>query len=391
MIDFDRNAMAPLAPGVAERMAQVLRRTDLGNPSSVHARGRAAREVVETARGQVATAVGAAPLEVTFTAGGTEADALAVLGTVGALRDAGRPHGVLTSPVEHPAVTAAVAALATGGVPTHAVRVDGHGRIDPEQVAEELARRPEVGLVSLMAANHELGNRYDIPAITRAVRAVRDDVVIHSDAVAAFGKIDVDFASWGVDLLSISSPKIGGPPGAGALVHRAFVRLRPLWFGHQERGRRGGTEATWLLAGFGEAAHLAATERAGRSARCHELLARLRRGVETLGGVVVGDPSDHVGTTINVGFPGCSGELVCIALDLEGFAVSTGAACSAGSVGPSPVLLALGLPVAQARRAIRISLGHDHDEHQIDALLAALPPILNRIRSAGAERGQEVS
>lgn len=384
VIDLDANAGASLDPRVRAGLAALLERAGvLGNPSSLHQRGQAGRAVVEDARRRVAAAVGADPLGVTFCSGGTEADALAILGGARARRDAGLPAGVMTSAVEHPAVAAAAVALEREGHPRVQVPVDGHGRIEPQQVAQLLAAHPEVGLVSIMAANHELGNRYDVPAIVDAVRGVSADVWVHTDAVQAFGKVPLDFDAWGVDLLSVSSHKIGGPPGAGALVHRRTQPLAPLWAGGQhERGRRPGTEGWLTLHGFGLAAELASAERSERARANVASRSRLLEGLQALGARIHGDLEHHVGNTVNAAFPGCDGQLMLMALDLEGFAVATGAACSSGSLDPSPVLLALGQTPETAREAIRFSLGPDNDVIQIEALLAILPEVVERVRGA---------
>ncbi len=369
-------------------MVELMGREDLGNPSSQHARGRAAREVVEEARRRVAAALGAEPLGVTFTAGGTEADNLAVLGVARALRAQGRPCGVLSSRIEHPAVTAAVTRLAAEGHLVAYVPVDAQGRIDPEAVGARLRAQPELGLCSLAAANHELGNAYDIPAVAAAVRAARPEVLLHVDAVQAVGKRPVSLAGWGVDLLSVSGHKLGGPAGVGALVHPRALRREPRWHGgQQERGRRGGTEATWLVHGFGLAVQLAAAEQPQRHAHMAALRARLVVGLGELGGRIHGDPVDHVGNTINVAFAGCPGELVMMALDLEGIAISTGAACSSGLAEPSPVLRALGQAPERALEAVRLSLAPSSTEAELDAVLDVLARVLPRIRGAVAEQG----
>lgn len=383
VIDLDHNATTPPDPRVRAAMAALLQRGDLGNPSSQHARGRAAREVVEDARRRVATALGAGPLGVTFTAGGTEADNLAVLGVARALRAQGRPHGVLSSPLEHPAVAAAVARLAAEGHPVELVPVDAQGRIDPEVVGARLRARPELGLVSLGAANHELGNAYDVPALAAAARAARPEVLLHVDAVQAVGKLPVSLAGFGVDLLSVSGHKLGGPAGVGALVHHEALRLEPLLRGgRQERGRRPGTEAVWLVHGLGLAVELAVAEQPQRHALMAARRERLCAGLRPLGARIHGDLACHVGNTVNAAFPGCPGELVMMALDLAGIAVSTGAACSSGLAEPSPVLRALGQPPAQALEAVRLSVSPATTNAEIDAVLAALAEALPRIRAA---------
>jgi cysteine desulfurase len=354
----------------------------LGNPSSIHRAGQRARDVVERARRAIATAVGAAPLGVTFTSGGTEADALAITGTVAARHAAGRPAGVLSSPIEHPAVLGAVARAKAQGHPVAWVAPDAQGRIPPSAVAEALAAAPGVGVVSLAAANHELGNRYDVPGIVAAVRSVRDDVAIHVDAVQALGKIPVDLSAWGVDLLSVSAHKIGGPAGIGAVVHDPYAKLEPLWLGGaQERGRRPGTESPWLAEAFGVAAEVAVAERADQVARWAQLRPRLVDGVRALGARVHGDPDAHVGNTVHVGLPGCDGQLVVMALDLAGYLTSTGAACSAGTSEPSAVLRALGQSPSQAREALRLSMGRTTTAAEVDGLLEALGVAVARIRA----------
>lgn len=388
VINLDHNATAPLDPRVRAAMVWVLEQSEtLGNPSSVHGLGRAARSIVESARRRVAAAVGADPLGVTFTSGGTEADNLAVLGGARALKRAGHPHGVLTSRLEHPAVTRAALWLQGEGHRIVWVEVDEEGRIEPARVAAAVAEHPDVGLVSLAAANHELGNRYDLPVIVEAVRSVRPEVLVHCDAVQALGKVPIDHRGWGVDLLSISAHKIHGPAGVGALVHGKGTKLDPLFFGGaQERGRRVGTEALVALHGFGVAAELASSEQEQRAVTFAELGRRLWDGLRAMGARRHGDPEASVENTLNVAFDGCEGDLVCMGLDLEGFAVSTGAACSAGSTDPSPVLLALGLSEAQAREGVRLSIGKDTTAEQIDRLLEVLPTVVERIRAAGPRR-----
>jgi cysteine desulfurase len=385
MIDLDHAATTPLDPRVAAAMFELLGDPEAhGNPSSVHGRGRRARAVVEQARRRVAAALGVEPLEVTFTSGGTESDALALLGAARALRAAGRPSGILTSPIEHSAVLEASAQLEAEGHVRVLVNLDERGRIDLGDLLDALERHPEVGLVSLAAANHELGNRYPIPDFAAAIRERRPDVLIHCDAVQAFGKLPIDFHAWGVDLLSVSSHKIHGPKGAGALIHRKSLTLAPLWKGGtQERGRRVGTENPLALHGFGVAAELAVEESGERSDRLADLAPRLRQVIAAIDGACIeGDPDHAMGTTVMASFTGCTGELLTVNLDLEGIAVSTGAACSAGTLAPSKVLLALGLPRERAASAVRFSIGHDNHPEQLDRLADVLPRVVERVRSA---------
>jgi cysteine desulfurase len=250
-----------------------------------------------------------------------------------------------------------------------------------------LEDHPEIGLVSLAAANHELGNCYDIPAIVQAIRSLDRPILIHSDAVQAFGKVAVSFAGWGLDLLSISSHKIHGPKGVGALIHRPHHSLDPLWIGgSQERGRRVGTEPMPAIHGFGVAAQLVAEELEQRRAHVGSLRERLLAGLrERVPDVVVhGDREHTLGNTVLVTIPDCSGELLLMNLDLEGIAVSTGSACNSGKLGGSKVLLALGVDPSLASCALRISLGKDNQAAQIDRLLELLPDIVARVRANGS-------
>jgi len=385
VIDFDHNATTPLDSRVRAAMIELLADPSLdGNPSSVHGRGRAARAVVEGARRALAAALGAEPLGVTFTSGGTEADALALLGSCRALRRAGRPCALLTTRIEHPAVLGAGERLEREDIPRVFVELDGQGRLDPARLVAALEAHPEVGVISLAAANHELGNRYDIPGLVAAIRGLDRSVLIHSDAVQAFGKIPVDFGAWDLDLLSVSSHKIHGPKGVGALIHRQHHELDPLWIGgSQERGRRVGTEAVPAIHGFGVAAGLVAGELDERRARFtglrERVLAGLRERVPEA--VIHGDPDATLGNTVLASIPGCSGELLLMNLDLEGIAVSTGSACNSGKLGGSKVLLALGVDPQQAACGLRLSLGKDSTAAQVDQLLACLPAIIARTRA----------
>ncbi len=391
VIDFDHNATTPLDSRVRAAMIELLGDPTLdGNPSSVHGRGRAARMVLERGRRRLAEALDAEPLGVTFTSGGTEADALAILGSCRALRQAGKPCGLLTTRIEHPAVLGAGDRLEREGFRRAFVEVDEHGRLSSAAVVAALEAEPDIGMLSIAAANHELGNRYDIPAIVAAVRAAElgRTILIHSDAVQAFGKIPISFGGWGVDLLSVSSHKIHGPKGVGALIHRPRHRLDPLWSGgSQERGRRVGTEAVPAIHGFGVAAELVAAEldeRRARFTRLRErLIADLRERVADV--VIHGDPEHNLGNTVLVSIPGCTGELLLMNLDLEGIAVSTGSACNSGKLGGSKVLLALGVDPALAACALRFSLGKDNDAVEVERLLEVLPDILARTRAHGAE------
>ncbi len=370
----------------------------IGNPSSVHVCGQRARNIVERARRAVARSVGARPLDLVFTSSATEADNLAVLGGVRAFSARGARCAIVTSPLEHPAVLGAVEQLVREGHRRYLVEVDDRGRITKDALVRVLkkaatqpgtsatARADQVVFVTLAAANHELGNFYDIPEFVAVTRTIAPQAVFHCDAVQAFGKRAIDFAAWDVDLLSINAHKAYGPSGVGALVVRSGIELEPLLFGGpQEHGRRPGTETPLLLAGFGAAASFAHEAIGQRFAHCDGLRRRLLAGLRAIDGAeVFGDTERSTGNTVLVGFAGCDGQLVMINLDLLGFAVSTGAACSSGTMEPSPVLLALGRDPAAARSAVRISLGKDSTADEVDALLAALPEALARVRGGGA-------
>jgi cysteine desulfurase len=370
-IDLDHNATTPLDPRVRAAMVSALENLG-GNPSSIHAAGRLARDAVERARAEVAALIGAVPAEVVFTSGGTEAD---LLGVVGGARGRG-PRRVVTSPLEHPAVLGATTLL--DGYDVAQVPVDGAGRIDPDDLAAALVGG--AALVSLALANHELGNVYDVAAFARVARAA--GAVVHCDAVQALGKLPVDVHALGVDLLAISAHKIHGPKGVGALFVRRGLDLAPLGQGHQERGLRPGTENVAAIVGFGGAAAICRAEAAATWAGIAALRDRLEVGLLGVADARRhGDPAARVGNTSNVAFAGVPGDVLVAALDLDGVAASTGAACASGRVEASPVVRALGEPRARAGEAIRFSLGRGTTRADIDRVVALVPTLVARIRS----------
>lgn len=377
-IDFDHNATTRLDPRVRDAMLPFLGEV-YGNPSSPHEEGRRARDAVERARAEVAALVGGAPAGVVFTSGGTEADQLGIIGAARAARAAGRPARVVSSALEHPAVHGALRALAAEGFEVVTVAADAVGRIDPAGVARALG--PGAALAAFALANHELGNVYPVGAYAEA--AHRAGAVVHCDAVQAAGKAPLDAAALGLDLVAVSAHKIHGPKGAGALWIRPGVEVAPLTHGgHQERGMRPGTENVAGAVGLGEAARLARVD-AGGMAQVRRLRDRLEAGLRAAGARVHGDPDARLPNTVNCAFSGAAGEIVVMAIDLEGVAASTGAACTSGSIDPSPVLLALGQPRDQAAEAVRFSLGRDNTEAEVDQVLTLLPGIVRRIRAAG--------
>lgn len=365
---FDHNATTPVSTEVLEVYARVLRE-EFGNPSSIHRCGQQARQLLETGRRQVAALLGCDSRDLTFLSGGTEANNLALFGVV---RASGKlkPH-VITTTIEHPAVLNACAQLEREGVAVTYVPVSGSGVVDPADIREAL--RPETVLISVMHANNEVGTIQPIQEIAAVARDA--GALMHCDGVQAAGKIDADVRALGVDLYSTSAHKLYAPKGTGALYVRRGVRLQPVQFGgRQEQGRRAGTENVPGAAAFGAAAAWARANLRPEAVR----VGRLRDRFEELVTARVDDVTFHgknaprLPNTSSVCVEGIEGEALVIALDLRGFAVSSGSACSSGAVEPSHVLMAMGLSKERARSSIRISLGRMNTEEQIERLAAAL-------------------
>lgn len=373
---FDHNATTPVAPEVLETFASCLGQV-YGNASSIHHFGQGAKQRLEAARRQLASLIHANPAEVVFTSGGTESDNMAVLGVV---RGAGpRPAHVVTSAIEHPAVLAPCAQLEREGVAVTSLRVGANGAVNPDDVRRAL--RPETALVSIMHANNELGTIQPIAEIARITREA--GVPLHVDGVQALGKIPVDVEALGVDLYSMSGHKLYAPKGVGALYVRKGTRMAPIAFGgHHERDRRPGTENVPGAAAFGAAADLAARGLAAESERLAALRDRLENAIlgRISGAGVNGARWNRTPNTSNIYFDGIDGEALVIALDLRGFAVSTGSACSSGAITPSHVLTALGLAPDRARASMRFSLGRGNTAEQVDALADALAASVAHLR-----------
>ncbi len=352
-----------------------------GNASSVHRRGEAAREAVESARAALASLLGAVPEEIVFTASGSEANNLALRGAL-ATAPAGRKR-LVVSAVEHPSVLETARALEAGGVPVTVLPVDAEGRVLPARLAEALG--PDVALVSVQWANNEVGTIQPVAELAALAHAA--GAKFHTDAVQAVGKLAVDVAACGADLLSLAGHKFHGPQGAAALWVRRRTRLEPLVHGgHQERGRRAGTENLAAIAGLGAAAALAERRlAAGEPARIEALAGRLLEGLLAAvpGTVLRGPRRGRAPGMVNVGFEGADGEAVLHELDLEGVTVSTGSACSAASPGPSHVLIAMGCSPEEAHAGVRFSLGAGNEDADVDRILAVTPPVVARLRALG--------
>ena len=370
---FDHNATTPLAPEVRDVVVSSLDET-YGNASSIHHFGQAAKQRLEAARRQLAALINARPAEIVFTGGGTEADNMAILGAVHAARGP-RKH-VITTAIEHPAVLGPCGQLEREGIAVTRLPVGAGGVVDPDDVSRAL--RSETVLVSVMHANNEIGTIQPIAEI-----AAKVNVPLHVDGVQARGKIPVDVAALGVDLYSMSAHKLYAPKGAGALYVRKGTKIAPVSFGgHHERDRRPGTENVPGIAGFGAAAELAGGNLPEETKRIAGLRDRLENAIlERIPEAGVnGARAPRTPNTSNIYFEGIDGEALVIALDLRGFAVSTGSACSSGAITQSHVLTAIGLSAQRARASIRFSLGRSNSAGQVDALVEALEASVAHLR-----------
>ena len=377
-IYLDHNATTPVDAAAADAMMRAL--GDLfGNASSVHYYGQQAKAALDTARSSVAALIGAEPSEIIFTSGGTEADNFAIRGVAEALEPTGRKH-LITTAIEHEAVINTFKSLARRGWKTTMLPLDASGVVSSDRLREAIT--PDTALVSVMHANNEIGTIQPIADL--AAIAHENGSLFHTDAVQSAGKIPVNVRRLGVDLLSLSAHKFYGPKGAGALWARRGVRMTPfLSGGKQERNRRAGTENVPGLIGMGVAAGRALEKMESEASRLSALRDRLEQGI--LAAVpntdVNGTRQPRVPNTTNISFDRVEAESLLIALDLEGVAVSTGSACSSGTLEPSHVLKAMGLSSHRAQNSIRFSLGASNTEEQIDHVIAILPRIVEKLRS----------
>ena len=377
-IYLDHNATTPLLPEVIDRMTGTLRE-EFGNPSSVHHFGQQAKAAIDEARTEVATLLSADPSEVLFTSGGTESDNIAIRGAAEALEATGRRH-LIASSIEHEAVLNTLKALAKRGWRTTLLPVDQTGIVAPDALRAALA--DDTALVSVMHANNEIGT---IQPIAELARIAHDrGALFHTDAVQSAAKLPVSVRSLGVDMLSISAHKFYGPKGVGALWIRRGLRVLPLLTGgRQERSRRAGTENVAGIVGMGVAARIARGKMADEGTRLSALRDRLEAEILAAvpGTAVNGAREPRVPNTTNVSFDRVEAESLLIALDLEGIAVSTGSACSSGTLEPSHVLKAMGFNAHRAQNSIRFSLGASSTDAEIDRVIAVLPKMVEKLRS----------
>ena len=373
---FDNNATTQVAPEVIDAMLPFFR-DYWGNPSSMHYFGGQVGRKVENAREQVASLLGADPSEIVFTSCGTEGDNMAVRGAVDAV---GRGCTVITSRVEHPAVLGPCLYLQEQGHKLIEVGVDSEGHLDMEALGAALYHRPAV--VSIMWANNETGVIFPIEEIARMVKDAGG--VMHTDAVQVVGKLPVDVSSVPVDMLSMSGHKLHAPKGIGAIYIRKGTKLKTfLLGGHQEGGRRGGTENVPYIVGLGKACELAAQNMQDEQTRVSRLRDRLEAGLmascpDTR---INGDPKQRLPNTANISFQYIEGEAILYHLSDVGVAASSGSACTSGSLEPSHVIRAMGVPFTAAHGSIRFSLSRYNTDEDVDHVLEHMPPIVDRLRA----------
>ena len=373
-IYLDHAATTPLRPEVRAAMEPYLSADGFGNPSSLHADGQRAKRALDAARDTLACALGAQFSEITFTSGGTEADNAAL---VGVMLARGRGSHLITTQIEHEAVIETARFLEKLGFSVTYLPVDEQGRVAPRSVADALTDR--TALVSVMHANNEVGTVQPLREIADLVHA--HEAYLHTDAVQTFSQLLVNVHDLGVDLLSVSAHKIYGPKGVGALYVRSGIPIEPLLHGGgQERERRAGTENVPAIAGFGEAVRLLLPEREAVAARLTLLrdtfLAALRQRVPSM--VLNGHPAERLPNNINLSFPGLDAETLLLTLDRAGISASSGSACTSGSIEPSHVLTAMGLPDDRVNSAIRLTLGRDTTRAEVDRAVDILAGIVTR-------------
>ncbi|MFA7269240.1 MAG: cysteine desulfurase family protein [Sterolibacterium sp.] len=385
---FDNNATTPLDKRVLEAMLPYLSdQAGFGNPSSRHDYGRRARQAIDEARQQVAAAAGADPTEVVFTSGGTEANNLFIKGVAAGIKPGALPLHLAISAIEHPCVREPARELARQGWQLHEIAVDNFGRVDEDDYAQALARKPR--LISVMLANNETGTLQDISKL--AQQALAAGSWFHTDAVQALGKLEMNFRELnaaGLHAMSISAHKISGPKGAGALLLDKRVDIRPLIAGGgHERGLRSGTENVAAIVGFGRACELLRTRLAQGTAELLALREQLEHGLLQLGAIIFALGAERLPNTVYFALPDIDGETLVGKLDRAGYAVASGAACSSANPEPSHVLRAMGVAAELARGAVRISLGSANSAAQVADFLSVLGDTVFKLRRMTALAG----
>ncbi|MBN1931824.1 MAG: aminotransferase class V-fold PLP-dependent enzyme [Desulfobacterales bacterium] len=380
-IYMDNNATTPLHPEVKKAMVEGME--IFGNPSSLHTFGRHARQFVEEARQKVASFLGASPKEIMFTGSGSEANNTVLSIITCSSKHCGsnlvKGDTIITTTIEHPCILETTKCLKEKGVNVQYLEVDQHGKISLDRLKDLVTER--TSMVSVMMANNEIGTFQDIKTIAEIVHS--KGALFHTDAVQAVGKVPVNVENLNVDFLTLSGHKIYGPKGIAALYVKKGVPFCPLIRGgHQEKGRRAGTENTLGIIGLGKAIEMRSQEMETEEKRLLELKTMLKEGIAAKIPDVrfIGHPTDSLAGTLNVSFDGAEGEAIILYLDLEGIAVSTGSACASGSLDPSHVILATGAPVECAHGSIRISLGRENTMEEVEYLLDVLPRVIAKIR-----------
>ena len=375
MIYWDHNAGGPLLPEIARHLATAFADA-AGNPSSVHQAGRSARRHLDSARERVARVLGCTPREISFTGSGSEAAAIAVLGAYRGRKDRSK-NKVVTTAIEHPCILGAVKQLEAEGAQVVLVAPGADGAVSAAKVIEALDERTVI--CSVQWVNNETGVIQPAPDLARV--CAQRKILFHSDAVQAFGRIPASLREVPADLLSLSAHKLGGPAGVGVLFSRRGVDVAPLTPGHQENGRRGGTQAVAMTEALAMALEHAVASQEAASLKVTTLRDRFEQAVlAAVPGTTVNGTGPRVGSTSNLQFAGVDGEALLIALDLEGICVSTGAACASGSLTPSHVLLAMGRSSAEASGSLRFSLGATSTDAEVDAVVSALARLVEKNR-----------
>ena len=376
-IYMDYNATTPLHPEALDAMLPFLK-DNFGNPSSIHWAGRGVKKSIDEAREKVASLLNADPSEIVFTAGGSESDNLAIKGVANVLKN--KSNHIITTQVEHPAVLTTCQYMEKRGCKVTYLPVDHDGMIDLDDLRGSITNKTV--LISIMYANNETGTLFPIKEIGEI--AADNGIVFHTDAVQAVGKIPIDVKDLTVDLLSLAGHKLYAPKGIGCLYVKKGTSLVPLIHGgHQEGGRRAGTENTPGIVGLGKACEIANRDMESQLKRITKLRDSLYEGIiDKLDHVKLnGHPVKRIPNTLNLSFEFIEGESLLINLDMEGVAVSSGSACTSGSLKPSPVLMAMAVPSEIAQGSIRFSLGLDNTEEDIEYVIGVLPEIVNRLRS----------